>query len=178
MIALGKVKEIERLLAQGGISQRKIALQVGVSRATVSAIVTGARPDYQARVRAIADEPLPDGPLGHCPTCGATVYMPCRLCHVRRKMREEEELLAARRRELRETAVRHLLHKVRLAHWKREGINPAENKVPRERTAEQEPWPDVFVLAETQPQVHRPGRGRLQKSHQFAADPVGASDCR
>ena len=139
MIALGKVKEIERLLAQGGISQRKIALQVGVSRATVSAIVTGARPDYQARARAIADEPLPDGPLGHCPTCGATVYLPCRLCHVRRKMREEEELLAARRRELRETAVRHLLHKVRLAHWKREGINPAENKVPRERTAEQEP---------------------------------------
>ena len=132
MIALGKVKEIERLLAQGGLSQRKIALQVGVSRATVSAIVTGSRPDYQARARAIADVALPNGPLGHCPTCGATVYLPCRLCHVRQKMREEEELLTARRRQAREKAIRRLLHKVRLAHWQRDGIDPAEDDVPRE----------------------------------------------
>lgn len=132
MIALGKVKEIERLLAEGGLSQRKIAVLVGVSRATVSAIFTGTRPDYQARARAVADEALPNGPLGHCPTCGATVYLPCRLCHVREKMREEEELLARCRRQARETAVRRLLHKVRMAHWQREGIDPAEDKVPRE----------------------------------------------
>ena len=138
MIALGKVKEIERLLALGGLSQRKIAVQVGVSRATVSAIVNGNRPDYQARARAIADVALPNGPLGHCPTCGATVYLPCRLCHVRREMRGEEELLTKRRRQAREQAVRRLLQKVRLAHWQREGIDPTEDQVPREPASEQD----------------------------------------
>jgi len=138
MIALVKVKEIERLLAQGGLSQRKIAVQVGVSRATVSAIVNGSRPDYQARAQAIADVALPNGPLGHCPTCGAMVYLPCRLCHVRQKMRGEDELLAKRRRQAREQAVRRLLQKVRSAHWQREGIDPAEDEVRRERAAEQD----------------------------------------
>ncbi len=49
MLPLGKVKEAERLLARGGLSHRKIAALVGISRATVGAIAAGRRPDYEAR---------------------------------------------------------------------------------------------------------------------------------
>jgi len=75
MLAPGKVLEVQKLLAEGRLSQRKIAKALGVSRATVSAIASGKRPDYAARQRARADEAFePLGPIERCPT-GAIVWI-------------------------------------------------------------------------------------------------------
>jgi hypothetical protein len=119
MIALMKIKEAERLLAEGKLSHRKIALAVGISRATVGGIASGRRPDYEARqrARAVANEPL--GPLARCPGCGGLVYMPCRLCTVRKMKVFEREVARAGRRHARELAQRRLLAAVRRASQQR-----------------------------------------------------------
>ncbi|MHB1033877.1 MAG: hypothetical protein ACYC35_02710 [Pirellulales bacterium] len=84
MLLPGIVQEVQRLLAEGRLSQRKIALAAGVARATVGAIASGARPDYTCP-EPVDDDEFPEilGPLGRCPSCGGLVYMPCRLCRVR-----------------------------------------------------------------------------------------------
>ena len=85
MIAPSTELEIRRLLQQGKLSQRQIALSVGVSRGTVNAIARGKRP-HSTR-RGTWDEPSPVGPVGplrRCPTCGGLVQMPCLLCRIRR----------------------------------------------------------------------------------------------
>jgi hypothetical protein len=89
MIAPSVVNEIKRHLAEGRHSQRKIARMTGVSRGTVNAIANGKRPDYEAQAgdrEMEADERT--GPPRRCPGCGALVYMPCRLCHVRKLVAE------------------------------------------------------------------------------------------
>jgi transcriptional regulator with XRE-family HTH domain len=89
MIAPSVVHEIKRLLAEGKYSQRKIARITGVSRGTVGAVASGKRRDYAARAR---DPELeleqPTGPPQRCPGCGGLVYLPCRLCHVRKLVAE------------------------------------------------------------------------------------------
>lgn len=81
MLAPQRVILVKKLLAEGRLSQRKIAHLTGISRATVGLIAAGRR-----------REPTPgpgleaDGPQGvpvRCPTCGGLVYAPCRLCQVR-----------------------------------------------------------------------------------------------
>ncbi len=85
MIAPSVVREIKRLLAEGKYSQRKIAHITGVSRGTVGAIASGKRRDYESRTRNPEMElEEPTGPPRRCPGCGGLVYMPCRLCHVRK----------------------------------------------------------------------------------------------
>lgn len=84
MLAPGLVEEVKRLLATGRLSQRKIARQTGVSRATIGLIAAGKRPDYQPRPPAwdsLFD--VPQAPPRRCPGCGGLVYLPCRLCHIR-----------------------------------------------------------------------------------------------
>jgi len=89
VIASSVVSEIKRLLAEGLHSQRKIARMTGVSRGTVGAIATGKRRDYDASPRdGQWDLEEPTGPPRRCPGCGGLVYMPCRLCHVRRLVAE------------------------------------------------------------------------------------------
>jgi transcriptional regulator with XRE-family HTH domain len=83
MLAMAKIKEAERLLLECRLSQRKIAALVGISRATVSAIAGGRRPDYEARLAARAIELEPLGPIVRCGGCGGRVYSPCRACRVR-----------------------------------------------------------------------------------------------
>lgn len=112
MLAPGKVLEVQKLLAAGLLSQRKIARTLGVSRATVSAIASGKRPDYEARMRARAAEFEPLGPIERCVTCGGRVYMPCHLCRVR-KFKAEQDRLKQFRRKAREEALRRLLSAVR-----------------------------------------------------------------
>ena len=46
MIAEAVVEKVRHLLADGALSQRKIARRLGVSRGTVNAISQGRRPDY------------------------------------------------------------------------------------------------------------------------------------
>jgi transcriptional regulator with XRE-family HTH domain len=108
MLAPGKVLEVQKLLAAGLLSQRKIAKTLGVSRATVSAIASGKRPDYEARMRARAAEFEPLGPIERCTSCGGRVYMPCHLCRVR-KYKAEQDRLKKLRRLAREQALRRLL---------------------------------------------------------------------
>ena len=84
MIASPVVAEIKRLLSDRELSQRKIALRMGVSRGTVGSIASGKRPDYEARRRTRKDSFIaPTGPPVRCPGCGGMARMPCLACHVR-----------------------------------------------------------------------------------------------
>ena len=81
MIAPSEVEEIKRLLAEKRLSQRKIAVRLGVSRGTVHAIARGKRRDRPPRE---PERPRrPAGPPERCPGCGGQVYMPCLLCRAR-----------------------------------------------------------------------------------------------
>ena len=116
MIAPAKIKEVERLLAEGNFSQRKIARVSGVSRATIAAIACGRRPNYDELCRNRAgDRPEPLGPLERCASCGGMVYMPCRLCQVRQLKAQEQAAARLRRRLARQAALRHLLIAIRQA---------------------------------------------------------------
>ncbi|MCE9604543.1 MAG: hypothetical protein K8U03_06510 [Planctomycetia bacterium] len=75
------VEEIRRLLAEGKLSQRAISKQTGISRGTITAISMNRRNERVPRREEPLDADL--GPPARCPTCGGTVYMPCRLCRVR-----------------------------------------------------------------------------------------------
>lgn len=89
MISIGMVAEIRRLLAEGQLSQRKIAKLTGISRATVGAIASGRRPDYEPRpAQELFDRP--QGPPRRCQGCGGMVYLPCKLCRVRAWKSDDE----------------------------------------------------------------------------------------
>jgi hypothetical protein len=89
MLTPEKVAAVRKLLsATPRLPQRTIAATVGVSRASVTGIATGRRPDYERQrrdqaLRREADEALARGPFTRCPDCGGLVRTPCRACHVR-----------------------------------------------------------------------------------------------
>ncbi len=102
-----KIEQIEKLLAEGKLSQRKIAVLTGVSRGVISQVALGTRPDYEGR-RVPCVAPLEsNGQVARCPTCGARVYMPCRLCHLRHL--EAQSRVKRYRRRARQKAARRLL---------------------------------------------------------------------
>ena len=96
MIAAGLVEEVRRLLEQGELSQRKIAVRLGVSRGTVNAIALGKRAVRVRRKIPVDDFLPPAGPVGRCPTCGGLVRMPCLACRVRAGQRRRPIEPAAR----------------------------------------------------------------------------------
>ncbi len=99
MIPPVKVAEVKYLLTQPGLSQRRIAVLAKVSRASVSAIASGRRPDYSLRTNPDdEEEDIPQGPVERCPSCGGRVYMPCRLCRVRSIKAQERERTRMRSR--------------------------------------------------------------------------------
>jgi hypothetical protein len=83
MIATTTVEEIRHLLAEGRLSQRGIARELGVSRGTVNAIAMGRRISIGRPSVAEEDFPLPAGLPRRCSGCGGLVQMPCLLCHLR-----------------------------------------------------------------------------------------------
>ena len=89
MLSPDRIEQIERLLAEGKLSQRKIAKLTGVSRGTVGAVASGKR-HVHVRETESWDAGLesPPGPPQHCPGCGGLVYLPCRLCYTRRFLAE------------------------------------------------------------------------------------------
>ena len=107
MIAPAKVHEVEALLTAGLYSQRKIARLTGISRATISAIAAGNRPDYELRqqLRRLELEEPPLGPPARCQGCGGLVYMPCRLCRVRKLKTREQAAIQFYRKQNREAAL-------------------------------------------------------------------------
>jgi transcriptional regulator with XRE-family HTH domain len=85
MLAQHLVEQIERLLAEGKLSHRKIARITGVSGGTIGTIASGKRRIRPRTVEFWEDELLvPDTPLQRCPGCGGMVYMPCRVCRTRK----------------------------------------------------------------------------------------------
>ncbi len=93
MLALTIVQEIDRLLGEGHLSRRKIAQQLGVSRATVCAIANGQRAIYGKQPE--PDEPDRETlPPERCPKCGYLVQMPCLVCRTR-EYRHGRQALAA-----------------------------------------------------------------------------------
>lgn len=92
MLPVDRIQEVRRLLSQPELSQRTIARMTGVSRATIGAVASGRRPDYQPRPRSDEEDDRPQGPPQRCRGCGGLVYMPCRLCRVRAIKAEEREL--------------------------------------------------------------------------------------
>jgi len=114
MIAEAKICEVRRLLEVGGLSHRKIAKMVGISRVVVGTIADGTRPDYEAR-RHARQEDYPEtlGPLGRCAGCGGLVYAPCRLCRVRAIKEKQFRAVRLARRRAHEDTLRELLHQLR-----------------------------------------------------------------
>ena len=88
MIKQEQVDEIQRLLASGKYSQRKIAKITKVSRGTINAISQGKRSDYVPAPKVEERGPF-EGPIERCPECGGRVHMPCRFCQARRFASEE-----------------------------------------------------------------------------------------
>ncbi len=82
MIGTTVIEEIQRLLAEGDLSQRKIAKVMKVSRGTVAAVASGKRRPYYPRPED-PDEQF-TGPVRRCPGCGGMATMPCRVCRIRR----------------------------------------------------------------------------------------------
>ena len=75
------IKQIQMLVQQGHLSQRKIAKLLGVSRGTVQAVANGKRTEHD-------DKPsskfwtIPTGQPQRCPLCGGRVRMPCLACQL------------------------------------------------------------------------------------------------
>jgi hypothetical protein len=115
MLPIGKVREVERLLAEGRLSQRKIAHVLGISRGVVSLIARGLRPDYEARQRDRDESAQQQGPIERCPGCGGRVYTPCRLCHVRKLQVNEKVTLDRLRRQARLREVKRILQAITAA---------------------------------------------------------------
>ncbi len=105
MIPPSVICQIRRMLAEGDVSQRRIAKITGISRATIGAIANGKRPDYHERRSDELEFIRPMGPPVRCGGCGGLVWMPCRLCHIRAlKQKEWEELRSRRMSKLRRSA--------------------------------------------------------------------------
>lgn len=96
MLTLSVVEEIGRLLAEGKLSQRKIAARLGVSRGTVGAIASGRRSLYGKEPHTDDPEPtLFQSAPERCHHCGYVVHMPCLICRTRR-YRERQQRLTVR----------------------------------------------------------------------------------
>ena len=84
MLSIALVEEIDRLLQDGNLSQRKIATRLGVSRGTVNAIANGRRGLFGKEPTEARSDPSPHGVSPErCPRCGFKVYLPCLVCRTR-----------------------------------------------------------------------------------------------
>ena len=90
MLPKALVDEVNRLLHEGKLSQRKIAGRLGVSRATVSAIASGRRGLYGREPEGERTLGRGGSPPARCPRCGYRVYMPCLVCRSRDYRREQQ----------------------------------------------------------------------------------------
>lgn len=75
------IKQIQMLVQQGHLSQRKIAKQLGVSRGTVQAVANGKRIERSGHP-ASATWIAPSGQPQRSPLCGGRVRMPCLACQL------------------------------------------------------------------------------------------------
>jgi len=93
MLTLTMVEEIDRLLKEGQLSQRKIAARLGVSRGTVSAIASGRRGLHgKDPSDGVARLGVSGAPAERCPRCGHRIYLPCLIC-LARQYRQSQKFL-------------------------------------------------------------------------------------
>jgi len=93
MLPLALVQEIQRLLDDRQLSQRKIAQKLNVSRGTVGAIASGRRGIYGREPG--SQQPTLcclELPPERCCGCGAMVYKPCVLCRAREYRTRQERI--------------------------------------------------------------------------------------
>ena len=120
MLALTIVEEIDRLLSEGKLSQRRIAERLGVGRATVSAIASGRRALFGRQPE--PDEPDDESqPPERCPKCGYLVQLPCLVCRTR-EYRHGRQILAELRRSSRGRVAARVVHRYGVV---RERFTPA-----------------------------------------------------
>ncbi len=99
MLSLTVVGEIQLLLDEGELSQRKIAAKLNVSRGTVNAIASGKRGLFGRELDPLdLDDELDDLTPERCPGCGGLVYMPCLLCRAREYHAQQQMNAACNRR--------------------------------------------------------------------------------
>jgi hypothetical protein len=100
MLSKSLIDEIDQLLKEGRLSQRRIADRLRVSRGVVTAIAGGRRGLHGREVGDnVAMSLAPVGSPERCPRCGYRVYMPCLVCIVR-EHRARQMLCAAFLQEL------------------------------------------------------------------------------
>lgn len=75
MLTSAKKAEIERLIAQGDLSEREIAEEAEVARGTVRRVKAG----QVLRTK-------PGGESGRCTTCGTEGTLPCLVCQTRQRL--------------------------------------------------------------------------------------------
>jgi len=96
MIAEEKIREAEIMLARGKMSQREVAKRTGLSRGMISLIARGKR---TIQVKTVDPDLLPESencPPVRCLGCGAMVYMPCLLCHLKKLASENRPVMRTR----------------------------------------------------------------------------------
>ncbi len=94
MLSKTVIEEIGRLLAEGQLSQRRIAAKLRVSRGVVGQIATGRR-GLHGRVAnpdTRADIDYQVAPTGRCLTCGVWVHLPCIACRAQEYRARREPL--------------------------------------------------------------------------------------
>lgn len=79
MLTSAKKLQIERLIAQGDLSEREIAEEAEVARGTVRRVRAG-----------LVRRTKPGGETPRCVTCGAKGASPCFVCSLRRRLGIEE----------------------------------------------------------------------------------------
>ena len=84
MISQEKYQAVQKLLADGVLSQRRIAALVGVNRGTVRAIAAETRSHKNRRTDKTQDRWTSDD-LSRCPICGNMVMMPCLICEIQQR---------------------------------------------------------------------------------------------
>ena len=103
MLSLVMIEKIEWLLRSADLSQRQVAMRLGVSRGSVAAIARGKRSAKQQRSAsalqiASKDQHAPqivpdfDAVPVRCPSCGCRVYLPCLVCHLRKMERDRRAI--------------------------------------------------------------------------------------
>jgi hypothetical protein len=83
MLPTALIHDIDLLLKVGELSHRKIAIRLGVSRGTVSAIANGRRGLYGKEPDDGRSSLAPASPPKRCNCCGYRVYLPCLICEAR-----------------------------------------------------------------------------------------------
>jgi hypothetical protein len=91
MLATALVQEIDRLVKQGQLSHRKIAMRLGVSRGTVNAIASGRRGLHGKDASSDdCDTSAALLPATRCSRCGYRIYAPCLICRTRDHRRRQQ----------------------------------------------------------------------------------------